>query len=80
LKFVCTGNVVDPGRQSTSCPGCGTKVVGRDGHRITAYRMTGNRCTSCGQVIPGRFDAAQGRWGRGRMPVQFQSRLDGSAK
>jgi AmmeMemoRadiSam system radical SAM enzyme len=73
LKFVYTGNVIDPERQSTYCPACGTMVIGRDWHRITAYRLADHRCGSCGQVIPGRFDAAEGHWGRRRMPVHLLS-------
>jgi pyruvate formate lyase activating enzyme len=73
LTFVYTGNVVDPRRQSTYCPRCGTMVVGRDWHRITVYRMVGDRCSSCGQTIPGRFDQAAGQWGRRRIPVDLRS-------
>jgi pyruvate formate lyase activating enzyme len=71
LKYVYTGNVVDPRRQSTYCPGCGTLLIGRDWHSITAYRMVGNRCSRCGQEIAGRFDAAAGDWGQRRLPVRF---------
>jgi AmmeMemoRadiSam system radical SAM enzyme len=73
LKFVYTGNVTDPARQSTTCPGCGTMIIGRDGYRITAYRLTGNQCRSCGQAIPGRFDEAAGSWGPRRMPVRLRA-------
>ena len=71
LKYAYNGNVVDPRRQSTYCPGCGELVIGRDWHAITAYHMDGDRCGRCGQRITGRFDETQGRWGRRRMPVQF---------
>jgi pyruvate formate lyase activating enzyme len=71
LKFVYTGNVVDPTRQSTYCPGCGTLVIGRDWYQITAYRLAGNRCATCGQIIPGRYEQTPGRWGRRRMPVHL---------
>jgi AmmeMemoRadiSam system radical SAM enzyme len=71
LKYVYTGNVVDQKRQSTYCPACGGLLVGRDWHRIISYRLTGNRCGSCGQEIAGRFDTAAGDWGQRRMPVRF---------
>ena len=69
LKYAYTGNVVDPSRQGTYCPGCGELVIGRDWHAVTAYRLVGDRCGSCGHRIAGRFDEAPGRWGRRRMPV-----------
>jgi AmmeMemoRadiSam system radical SAM enzyme len=71
LKYAYTGNVVDPSRQSTYCAGCGEMVIGRDWHAITAYRLEGDRCGRCGHRIAGRFDEAQGHWGRRRMPVRF---------
>ena len=69
MKYAYTGNVVDPTRQATYCPGCGETVIGRDWHAVTAYRLDGDRCGSCGHRIAGQFDQAQGRRGRGRMPV-----------
>ena len=69
LKYAYTGNVVDPWRQSTNCPGCGGLVIGRDWHAVTAYRLKGDRCGGCGHRVAGRFDEAQGRWGRRRVPV-----------
>jgi AmmeMemoRadiSam system radical SAM enzyme len=71
LKYAYTGNVVDPRRQSTYCPGCSEMVIGRDWHAITAYRLEGDGCGRCGRRIAGRFDEAPGRWGRRRMPVRF---------
>ena len=74
LKYVYTGNVVDPARQSTYCPGCCELVIGRDWHAVTAYRLDGDRCGKCGHRIAGRFDEAQGHWGRRRMPVRLPTR------
>jgi AmmeMemoRadiSam system radical SAM enzyme len=74
LKYAYTGNVVDPSRQGTYCPGCGELVIGRDWHAVTAYRLVGDRCGSCGHRIAGRFDEAQGHWGRKRMPVSLDPR------
>jgi AmmeMemoRadiSam system radical SAM enzyme len=71
LKYAYTGNVVDPRRQGTYCPGCGELVIGRDWYDITAYRLSGDRCGSCGARIAGRFDEAEGHWGRRRMPVRL---------
>jgi AmmeMemoRadiSam system radical SAM enzyme len=72
LKYVYTGNVVDPARQGTYCPGCGELVIGRDWHALTAYRLKGDRCGRCGHGIAGRFGAAPGRWGRRRLPIALR--------
>ncbi len=72
LNYAYTGNVVDPRRQSTDCPGCGELVIGRDWHTITAYHLAGDRCGRCGHWIAGRFDEAPGHWGRRRMPVNLR--------
>jgi pyruvate formate lyase activating enzyme len=71
LSYVYTGNIVDPGGQTTYCPACGEIVIGRDGYEITEYRVRAGRCRSCGQMIAGRFDAAPGHWGSRRLPVRF---------
>ena len=68
LSGAYTGNVVDPDRQSTYCPGCGEMVIGRDWRAITAYRLEGDRCGSCGHRIAGRFGEVQGHWGDGGCP------------
>jgi pyruvate formate lyase activating enzyme len=72
LKYVYTGNVYDPEGQSTSCPGCGQVVIGRDGYELTAYRLVGNRCAACGHAIGGHYDEAPGRWGPRRLPVAIR--------
>jgi len=74
LKYVYTGNVVDPERQGTYCPGCGELVIGRDWHAITAYRLDGDRCGSCGRRIAGRFDRAEAPRVPGRRPVPRRAR------
>jgi pyruvate formate lyase activating enzyme len=71
LKYAYTGNVLDPWRRSTDCPGCGELVIGRDWHAITAYRLEGDRRGHCGHRIAGRFDEARGHRGRRRMPVRL---------
>ena len=44
LRYVYTGNVRDAAGQSTYCPSCGERVVGRDGYRITSWALEGDRC------------------------------------
>jgi pyruvate formate lyase activating enzyme len=56
LHYVYTGNIPDERTQSTWCPMCGSKVIGRSGYRITAWRITEGRCEECGGTIPGVFE------------------------
>jgi pyruvate formate lyase activating enzyme len=69
LRYVYTGNVVDPQRQQTYCPGCGQIVIGREGYEITSFAICGGRCMNCQTPIAGRFDDMAGRWGNRRLPV-----------
>jgi pyruvate formate lyase activating enzyme len=56
LRHVYTGNVHDPEGQATFCPGCGERVVERDGNSVRAIRLRpGGSCPGCGQRIAGRF-------------------------
>jgi pyruvate formate lyase activating enzyme len=72
LRYVYTGNVHDPGGQTTTCPGCDRPVVVRDWYVISDYRLTADgRCTHCGTQLPGRFDGPVGAWGARRMPVRL---------
>ncbi len=71
LSYVYTGNVRDPGGQSTLCPGCGEVVVERDGYRIGRYRVKDGKCAGCGHRIAGVFGAQAGRWGERRRPVSI---------
>jgi len=72
LHYVYTGNVHDPERQSTHCPGCGKEVVHRDGYRIGAYKIVDNQCRHCGGPIAGRFNNEMGDWGERRQPVRIE--------
>jgi pyruvate formate lyase activating enzyme len=56
LHYVYTGNIPDERTQSTWCPGCGAKLIGRFGYRITAWGIDRGRCRSCGRAVPGVFD------------------------
>jgi len=55
LRYVYTGNVVDPAGQTTWCPGCGAAVIERDGFAVGAVRLAGGACAACGTPIAGRF-------------------------
>jgi len=70
LRYVYTGNVHDEATQSTYCHGCGTKLIGRDWYRLTAWNLTAEgRCRACGSACAGVFDGAPGTWGRRRLPL-----------
>ncbi|MGD8318932.1 MAG: AmmeMemoRadiSam system radical SAM enzyme [Gemmatimonadota bacterium] len=72
LHHVYTGNVHDPEGQSTYCSGCGYRVIGRDGYRLTSWGLTPEgRCNRCGAPCAGVFEGRPGRWGARRMPVRM---------
>jgi pyruvate formate lyase activating enzyme len=66
VRYAYTGNIPDEETQSTWCPNCGTKVIGRAGYTITAWNLTGGACASCGTKIPGVFEDKPGSWGARR--------------
>ena len=75
LHYVYTGNISDPDGQSTWCPGCGNKVIGRDGYDLSAWEIhfSGNAgiCNSCGHAIAGVFEQRPGGWGTRRQPISI---------
>ncbi|NLF08309.1 MAG: AmmeMemoRadiSam system radical SAM enzyme [Pirellulaceae bacterium] len=73
LKYVYIGNLHDPERQHTYCPGCGNSVIRRDGYTIAGYSILDDRCVNCQSPIAGRFDNAPGDWGERRMPVKIKN-------
>jgi pyruvate formate lyase activating enzyme len=56
LHYVYTGNVSDETTQSTWCAGCGARLIGRAGYRITGWAIDHGRCRECGRSIPGVFE------------------------
>ncbi|MCL2470777.1 MAG: AmmeMemoRadiSam system radical SAM enzyme [Propionibacteriaceae bacterium] len=72
LKFVYTGNVVDPEGSTTCCPGCALPVITRRGYDVTGYDLDSDgRCTHCNTPIPGRWDEQVGHFGNRRIPVDL---------
>ncbi len=69
LSFVYIGNVYDPARESTYCPGCGALLIERKRYDIGTYALRENRCQRCGQLIAGHFSDQPGSWGTRRVPV-----------
>jgi pyruvate formate lyase activating enzyme len=75
LRFVYTGNVRDEEGGSTWCPGCGARVIGRDGYRLTAWELDeAGACRSCGTAVPGVLEARPGEWGPRRRAVRMSGR------
>ncbi len=74
IRHVYTGNIHHEPTGSSYCPGCNTKVVGRDWHQLTHWGLgQGGHCTNCGTSIAGVFDAQPGDWGRKRQRVRFSN-------
>ena len=72
LHHVYVGNVHDRNRQSTYCTGCGTRVIERDWHLISRYRLDNKgHCLACGTPLAGVFDGPTGDWGRKRHKVDL---------
>ncbi|HVV84955.1 MAG TPA: AmmeMemoRadiSam system radical SAM enzyme [Kofleriaceae bacterium] len=70
LRHVYTGNIVDVDGQATRCPGCGARVIERDGYRLLGWALTdGGACTACGHQLAGRFAGPPGSWGSRRLRV-----------
>ncbi|AGA32984.1 Radical SAM domain, pyruvate-formate lyase-activating enzyme [Thioalkalivibrio nitratireducens DSM 14787] len=67
-----TGNAWDPDGQSTWCPACNRKLIGRSGYEITAWNLDGEgRCDVCATPLAGVFELAPGQWGARRVPVRL---------
>ncbi len=71
LRYVYTGNVVDPDGQATRCHHCRAVLIGRDWHRLNRWRLDDQgRCVACGTACAGVFDpGGPGSWGGRRLPV-----------
>jgi pyruvate formate lyase activating enzyme len=70
LHYVYTGNVRDDAGGATTCPACGTRLIGRDFYEITSWELADNgHCAACGAACPGVFAGAPGRWGNRRLPL-----------
>jgi pyruvate formate lyase activating enzyme len=53
LRFVYVGNVPGHPGNHTYCPGCGTRVIERDGMFVSAIHLRDGRCPKCRRAIPG---------------------------
>ncbi|RMG56027.1 MAG: AmmeMemoRadiSam system radical SAM enzyme [Gammaproteobacteria bacterium] len=66
-----TGNVHDEGGESTYCPNCGKKLIGRDWFTITEWNLEHGKCPDCGTEIAGVFEDQPGNWGAKRVPIRI---------
>ena len=72
VRHTYVGNVHDAGRQSTYCPCCGERLVGRDWHLLSDWHLDDHgRCDNCGTAIPGVFEPRPGDWGGKRERVDM---------
>jgi len=78
LHHVYSGNIHDKATQSTYCQSCGSLLIGRDWHAITAWHLDGDGCCrSCGALCAGIFDGAPESRAprRGPLPLDLTSSL-----
>jgi pyruvate formate lyase activating enzyme len=54
LRYVYIGNVAGE-EEVTSCPGCGRRLIGRQGFRVAFNRVAEGRCPDCATRIAGVF-------------------------
>ncbi|MBI1178986.1 MAG: AmmeMemoRadiSam system radical SAM enzyme [Alphaproteobacteria bacterium] len=74
VRYAYVGNVHDLGRQSTYCHGCGERLIGRDWHVLSEWRLDAQgRCANCGTPAAGVFEPAPGTWGARRQAVDLSS-------
>jgi pyruvate formate lyase activating enzyme len=71
LRYVYTGNVHDPGGQSTYCHACGELLIERDWYELGAWNLADGCCGSCGEACAGVFEKRPGTWGGRRLPVRL---------
>ena len=74
MRFVYVGNVHHEAADSTYCPHCGKRLIGRDWYKLTSWDLTENsQCPGCGNSIPGVFEQQPGSWGPRRAPVNMRA-------
>jgi len=76
IRYAYTGNVHDEYTQSTYCPSCGQKLIGRNWYELGVWRLTEEGCCdTCGTRCAGVYEASPGKWGSRRLPVRMRSIL-----
>jgi pyruvate formate lyase activating enzyme len=70
VRYAYTGNVSNPGGESTTCHACDALLVRRDRYRLSAWGLTDDgRCVACGAPWAGVVEGRPGTWGARRLPV-----------
>lgn len=65
IRYAYTGNSHNIAGETTYCPGCGGRLIGREWYRLTDWSLTADgACATCGTAVAGRFEARPGTWGR----------------
>ncbi len=71
LNYVYVGNAPGNRYESTYCPACGSKVIGRLGFSITEWNLTKeSKCAKCGRSIPVTGNRAN-YFAQGRISVLY---------
>lgn len=55
IKYCYLGNVHDTEGQTTYCPACKTKLIGRNWHSVLSNKTKDGKCPNCGYKIAGRY-------------------------
>jgi len=72
LRYAYTGNVHDSKGSSTWCHACGELLIERDWYVLGHWGLDAQgRCASCGEPLPGHFQAQPGHFGARRIPVSI---------
>ncbi|RAP38219.1 AmmeMemoRadiSam system radical SAM enzyme [Candidatus Marinamargulisbacteria bacterium SCGC AAA071-K20] len=69
IKYVYTGNIVDPESASTYCPNCKALIIERNWHELGKYDIKNGACSQCNTGISGIFSNKKGHWGRKRSQI-----------
>ena len=73
VRYAYVGNVLDVGRATTYCHGCGAPLIGRAHYRLTAWNLSADgTCKACGTSCAGVFLPRPGTWGSRRQPVRLR--------
>ena len=72
LKYVYVGNVWGDEGESTSCAGCGRRLIQRHGYTVEEVDLDGDRCPGCGARLEGigMDEADTGEQGWGGLPTR----------
>jgi pyruvate formate lyase activating enzyme len=76
LKYVYTGNILDPDGQSTYCPACRRVLIQRNWYEVGEYHLRDNMCEFCGCRIAGHFDEPRSRRMGRSTPTEVSALLE----